>query len=340
MSKFIAMGEMMMRLTPPDNLRFEQTDSLIVMYGGDESNVTVSLANLGIDCAFITKLPNNPFGYSAINSLRACGINTQHIALGGERIGLNFYEIGASIRPSRVFYDRKWSSISEADISDFDFNNIFKNADWFHTSGITPALSERAAKLAEKALKTAKEHNVTVSIDLNYRNKLWTQEKAIAVMTDLMKYVDVCIGSEEDAEMCLGFKPKDTDVYKGKLSIEGYKDIFTRMKDKFGFKYIATTLRESYSASDNGWSALLYDSNEFYQSKKYDIHLVDRGGGGSAFSAGLIYGFLNNKSSQETVEFATAASALKQTIYGDFNLVREDEIMDLIKGNVSGRIQR
>jgi 2-dehydro-3-deoxygluconokinase len=272
--------------------------------------------------------------------LRAYGINTEYIALGGERIGLNFYEIGASIRPSRVFYDRKWSSISEADISDFDFDKIFKDAHWFHTSGITPALSEKAAKLTEKALKTAKEHNLTVSIDLNYRKKLWSQEKAITIMTNLMKYVDVCIGNEEDAEMCLGFKPKDTEVYKGKLSIEGYKDIFARMKDKFGFKYIATTLRESYSASDNGWYSLLYDNNEFYQSKKYNIHLVDRGGGGSAFSAGLIYGFLKNKSPRETVEFATAASALKQTILGDFNLVREDEVMDLIKGNTSGRIQR
>jgi 2-dehydro-3-deoxygluconokinase len=340
MSEFISMGEVMMRLTPPDNLRFEQASALKIMYGGDEANVAVSLAHFGIDCAFVTKLPENPFGHAAINYLRRYGINTDFVVLGGDRIGLNFYEIGAAMRPSRVIYDRSGSAISKADADDFDFDAIFRGTSWFHISGITPALGEGATKLTEAALNSAKKHDVTISVDLNYRRKLWSPEKAKRVMTSLMKYVDVCIGNEEDTQITLGLKPDKTEVYKGKLNIEGYKSVFKKMKDTYGFKYIGTTLRESYSASDNGWSCLVFDGREFYHSKKYNIHLVDRGGGGSAFAAGLIYGLMRGKSTEETTEFAAASSALKQTIWGDFNLVTVAEVEELMKGDASGRIQR
>ena len=340
MSQVITMGENMMRLTPPDNLRFEQTTSFNVMYGGDEANVAVSLSIFGIDSAFTTKLPKNPLGEAVINSLKRYGVNTDFIVRGGSRIGINFYEIGAAIRPSKVVYDRSGSSIAGAEVSDFDFDKIFKGAKWFHVSGITPALSERTTKITEKAMITAKQKGLTVSVDLNYRRKLWSPERAREVMTPLMEYVDICIGNEEDTEMTLGFKPKGTDVYKGKLNLKGYKEIFYKMKEKFNFKIIGTTLRESYSASDNGWSTFVYDGKDFYHSRKYDIHLVDRGGGGCSFAAGLIYGLLTGLTIKEANEFAAATSALKQTIYGDFNLVSVDEVMNIIKGDKSGRIQR
>jgi 2-dehydro-3-deoxygluconokinase len=340
MSQVITMGEIMMRLTPPDKLRFGQSDYFNVLYGGDEANVAISLSIFGVDCAFITKLPKNPFGEAAINSLKRYGVNTFFIARGGNRIGINFYEIGAAIRPSKVVYDRSGSAITEAEISDFDLDKIFTDAKWFHVSGITPALSEKTTKLTEKAMATAKQKGLTVSIDLNYRRKLWSPERARKVMTPLMEYVDICIGNEEDTEMSLGFKSKGTDVYKGELNLNGYKEIFYKMKEKFNFKIIGTTLRESYSASDNGWSTLLYDGKDFYHSRKYDIHLVDRGGGGCSFAAGLIYGLLTKLQIKEANEFAAAASALKQTIYGDFNLVSVDEVMNIIRGDKSGRIQR
>jgi 2-dehydro-3-deoxygluconokinase len=340
MSDFISLGEIMLHLSPSPYLKLEQASSLMASYGGAECCVTISLANFGIDCAFATKLPNNPLGKSAVRLLKSFGVNTENIIFGGNRIGIFFYELGTSIRPSKVFYDRLNSSIAEADISDFDFDNIFKNGKWFHITGITPALSDKSALLTEECLKKAKSNNLTVSMDLNYRSKLWSKEKAQLVMSKLMKYVDICIGNEEDAEMALGFKPKDSDILKGKIDIKGYKDIFKRIQEKFGFKFIATTLRESYSASDNGWSALVYNGTDFYESKKYDIHLVDRSGGGDSFAAGLIYSFMNNKSLAEATEFAVAASALKQTILGDYNLAGVNEVLSVIEGNISGRIQR
>jgi 2-dehydro-3-deoxygluconokinase len=334
------LGEMMLRLMPAGNLRIEQASSFDAIYGGDESIVAVSLARFGIPTAYITKLPDNPIGRAALNHLRSHGVNAEHICTGGERLGLNFYENGAAVRPSKVIYDRRHSAIAEAELSDFDFDAIFEKAEWFHVSGITPALSDKTAALTEKAMSVAKQHGLTVSVDLNYRRKLWSPEKARHVMTGLMQYVDVCIGNEEDAEITLGFKPANTDVFKGEIDIEGYQDIFRQMKDRFGFKYVASTLRESHSASDNGWSALVYDGENFYHSRRYEIHLVDRGGGGASFAAGLIYGILNHMSLPETTEFAVAASALKQTILGDFNLVTVDEVMQLMKGDTSGRVQR
>lgn len=340
MAKVVTMGEMMARMMPSDTLRIEQTSRFEVFYGGDESIVATSLARFGLDSFYVTKLPKNPLGMAARNHLRAQGVNTDYLVFGGERLGLNFYEAGASVRPSIVIYDRQHSAFADALESEFDFEKIFNQADWFHVSGITPALSEKTASITEKALSTAKKMGVTVSVDLNYRRKLWSPEKAREIMTHLMKYVDVCIGNEEDAEIMLGFKPKDTDIYGGTLNIEGYKEIFRQMQETFKFKIIASTLRESISASDNGWSALVFDGEDFYQSRKYDIHLIDRGGGGASFSAGLIYGFLSGMPPHEVTEFAVAASALKQTILGDFNLVNVEEVMQLMKGDTSGRVQR
>lgn len=340
MKKIVTMGEIMLRLSTPGFERFVQAETFNVVYGGGEANVAVSLSNYGYDAYFVSKLPQNDIGQAAINHLRRFGVKTDYIARGGDRVGIYYLESGASMRPSKVIYDRAHSSISEAETSDFNFDEIFKNASWFHFSGITPALGENAAKLTEEALKTAKKHGVTVSVDLNYRKNLWTPEQAQKVMTNLMQYVDVCIGNEEDAEKVLGFKPGETDVTSGELELEGYKNIFKQMKDKFGFKYVVSSLRESYSASDNGWSACAYDGDEFYHSRKYDIRIVDRVGGGDSFASGVIYGLLEGKNFKDALEFSVAASALKHTIHGDFNLVSVAEVENLLKGDASGRVQR
>jgi 2-dehydro-3-deoxygluconokinase len=340
MKKIVTMGEIMLRLSTPGYERFVQSDSFDVVYGGGEANVAVSLANFGLDACFVTKVPKNEIGQAAVNHLRRFGVNTDYIARGGERLGIYFLETGVSMRPSKVIYDRAHSSIAEAVPEDFDFDKIFHLAEWFHFSGITPALGERAAHLTEEALKSAKKNGCTISVDLNYRKKLWSPEKAQKIMTDLMKYVDVCIGNEEDAELVLGFKPGKTDVESGELEIDGYKSIFQQMKDKFGFKYVVSSLRESYSASDNGWSACAYDGNEFYRSKKYDVRIVDRVGGGDSFAAGFIYSLLDGKDFKEALEFAVAASALKHTVPGDFNMVSVEEVKNLVMGDASGRVQR
>lgn len=339
--KVVTMGEIMLRLSTPGYERFTQSQSFDVVYGGGEANVAVSLANYGHDAYFVSKLPTHEIGQSAVNHLRRYGVNTDYITRGGDRVGIYFLETGASMRPSKVVYDRANSAIAEAAIEDFDFDAIFEGAEWFHFSGITPAISKTAAVVTEEALKAAKRHNVTVSVDLNYRKKLWTEEEAKACMTNLMQYVDVCIGNEEDAEKVLGFKPGETDVTTGHLELDGYKSIFKQMKEAFDFKYVVSTLRESYSASDNGWSALIYNGEEFYHSKKYDVRIVDRVGGGDSFAGGLIHGLLDeNKDFTEALEFAVAASALKHTIKGDFNLVSVSEVETLANGDASGRVQR
>jgi 2-dehydro-3-deoxygluconokinase len=340
MAKIITLGEIMLRLSPPGNKRFVQSDRFDVVYGGGEANVAVSVANFGHSAYFVSKVPHHEIGQSAVNELRKYGVDTSYIVRGGERLGIYYLETGASMRPSKVIYDRAHSSIADADATEFDFDSIFKDADWFHWSGITPALSEKAAKLTLEACKAAKRHNVTVSVDLNYRKKLWTPEEAKKTMTKLMEYVDVCIGNEEDAHLVLGYKPGETDVNQGELELAGYKSIFKQMKEDLGFKYVVSTLRESYSASDNGWSALIYDGIEFYHSKKYDIRIVDRVGGGDSFAAGLIHGLLALKDMNQALEFAVGASALKHTIKGDQNLVSIDEVNSLIQGNTSGRVQR
>lgn len=340
MKKILTLGEIMLRLSSPDYQRFVQAESFDITYGGGEANVAVSLANYGYDTYFISKLPKNEIGQAAINHLRRFGVRDDYIVRGGDRVGIYYLESGVSMRPSKVIYDRANSAIAEANISDFDFDEIFRDADWFHFSGITPALGEKAARLTEEALNAAKKHGVTVSVDLNYRKNLWTPGQAQKVMTNLMQYVDVCIGNEEDAHLTLGFKPGDTDVEAGELELSGYKDIFQQMKDKFGFKYIVSSLRESYSASDNGWSACAYDGNEFYHSRKYDIRIVDRVGGGDSFASGFIYGLLEGKNFKDALEFGVAASALKHTIHGDFNMVTVAEVENLLKGDASGRVQR
>lgn len=340
MAKIVTLGEIMLRLSPEGNDRFIQSESLRIIPGGGEANVAVSLANYGHDAYFVSKLPKHEIGQIAVNGLRRYGVNTEFIARGGDRVGLYYVETGASMRPSKVIYDRAHSAIAEADPSDFDFDKIMEGAQWFHWSGITPAISDKAAELTKLACEAAKRHGVTVSVDLNFRKKLWTSEKAISVMRPLMKYVDVCIGNEEDAQLCLGFKP-DADVEGGKTDAEGYYGIFKGMMKEFGFKYVVSTLRESLSATHNGWKALIYDGKEFYQSKHYDINpIIDRVGGGDSFSGGLIHGLLTKETQGEALEFAVAASALKHTIPGDFNLVTADEVESLAGGNANGRVQR
>ena len=341
--KVVTLGEIMLRLSTPGNTRFVQSDSFDVVYGGGEANVAVSCANYGHDAYFVTKLPKHEIGQSAVNALRKYGVKTDFIARGGDRVGIYYLETGASMRPSKVIYDRAHSAIAEADAADFDFDAIMEGADWFHFTGITPAVSDAAAELTEKALIAAKKHGVKVSVDLNFRKKLWSSEKAQKVMTNLMKYVDVCIGNEEDAELVLGFKPGDTDVTSGELELAGYKSIFEQMVDKFNFEYCVSSLRVSHSASDNGWSACIYsrDTKEFYHSKEYSIHpIVDRVGGGDSFAGGVICGMLDGKNFKDALEYGVAASALKHTIPGDFNLVSRKEVETLAGGDASGRVQR
>ena len=343
MARVITMGEIMLRLSTPGNEKFIQADEFDINYGGGEANVAVSLANYGHDAAFVTKVPENAIGECAIAALRKYGVDTKFIAKGGERLGIYFLETGASMRASNVVYDRAHSSIATAKAEDFDFDAIFEGADWFHFTGITPAVSDEAAEVTEAALKAAKAHGVTVSVDLNFRKKLWSSEKAQKVMTNLMQYVDVCIGNEEDAEKVLGFKPGNTDVTSGELELAGYVDIFKQMVDKFNFKYVISSLRESYSASNNGWSACIYsrDDKEFYHSKKYTINpIVDRVGGGDSFAGGVICGFVDGKNYKDALEYGVAASALKHTIPGDFNLVTRADVDSLVGGDGSGRVQR
>ena len=340
MAKIITLGEIMLRLSPIGNNRFLRGDEFRIIPGGGEANVAVSLANYGHDAYFVSKLPQHEIGQIAVNALRRYGVHTKWIARGGDRVGLYYAETGASMRPSKVIYDRAHSAIAEATPDDFNFDAIMEDAQWFHWSGITPAISDRAAELTKQACEAAKCHGVTVSVDLNFRKKLWTSEKAIAVMRPLMQYVDVCIGNEEDAQLCLGFKP-DADVEGGKTDASGYHTIFKQMAQEFGFKYVASTLRESFSATHNGWKALIYDGTHFYESKRYDIEpIIDRVGGGDSFSAGLIHGLLTKDNQAEALEFAVAASALKHTINGDFNLVSIEEVEALMAGNANGRVQR
>ncbi|PWG78258.1 sugar kinase [Pararcticibacter amylolyticus] len=338
--KVVTLGEIMMRLSTPGFERFVQSDSFDVTYGGGEANVAVAVSNYGLNGVFVSKVPDNALGQAAINHIRRYGVDTQFVAKGGKRLGIYFLETGASMRASQVIYDRADASIADVDVSEFDFDKIFEGADWFHTTGITPALSDKAAALTEAALKAAKAKGITTSIDLNYRKKLWSKEKAREVMTNLCQYVDVCIGNEEDAETTLGFKAEGTDITKGELNLGGYKSVFQQMKEKFGFKYIASTLRESHSASDNGWSALVYDGNEFYHTKQYQVRIVDRVGSGDSFASGFIYGLVTGMPMGEAAEFGVGASALKHTIPGDLNHATLSEVQTLIKGDASGRVQR
>ncbi|KLU69874.1 MAG: hypothetical protein RHS_4315 [Robinsoniella sp. RHS] len=338
--KVITFGEIMLRLAPEGYYRFVQAENYGATYGGGEANVAVSLANYGLDAAFVTKLPKHEIGQAGVNLLRRFGVDTSYITRGGDRVGIYFLEKGASQRPSKVIYDRAGSSIAAATTADFDWDQIFEGAEWFHFTGITPALGDNVTEICLEACKKAKEKGITVSCDLNYRNKLWSKEKAGQVMGELCKYVDVCIANEEDASDVFGIKAANTDVTSGKVNHEGYKDVAKQLAKRFGFSKVAITLRGSISANDNNWAAMLYDGTDFYFSKSYLMHIVDRVGGGDSFGGGLIYACLNDFAPQQTIEFAVAASCLKHTIEGDFNQVSVDEVMKLAGGDGSGRVQR
>ena len=338
--RVVTFGELMLRLQPENYLRFVQSDKLEATFGGAEANVAVSLANFGADACFVTKLPTHEIGQSAVNSLRKYGVDTSKIVRGGDRVGIYYCEKGASQRPSKVIYDRKYSAIATASEDDFDWDDIFSGADWFHFTGITPALSDNMAKITLEAVKAAKDNGLTVSCDLNFRKKLWTSEKACAVMSDVLKHVDVCIANEEDAKDVFGIEAENTDVESGKLNEEGYVSVAKQLTDRFGFKAVAITLRESLSASDNNWSGMLYVANRAFFGKKYHMHIVDRVGGGDSFGAGLIYALTNDFGARDAIEFAVAASCLKHSVEGDYNMVSKEEVLNLARGNASGRVQR
>ncbi|NLC93313.1 MAG: sugar kinase [Treponema sp.] len=340
MGKIITFGEIMIRLAPEGYYRFVQADKYGATYGGGEANVAVSLANFGMDAAFVTKLPSHEIGQAGINSLRRFGVDTSLISRGGNSVGIYFLEKGASQRPSKVIYDRAGSSIALAQKSDFDWDKIFQGASWFHFTGITPALGDNVAEICLEACKKAKEKGITVSCDLNYRKKLWTREKANSVMSELCKYVDVCISNEEDAFDVFGIKASETELTSGKLNKDGYKEVAKKLAEKFNFKKVAITLRTSISANDNKWAAMLYENSNYFFSKEYNIHIVDRVGGGDSFGAGLIYAVSNNYDSQSSIEFAVAASCLKHSIEGDFNMINVSEVQTLSGGDGSGRVQR
>lgn len=340
MGKIVTFGEIMLRLAPNGYYRFFQNDQLQATFGGGEANVAVSLANFGLDAAFVTKLPDHAIGQAAVNSLRYFGVDTSKIVRGGNRVGIYYLEKGASQRGSVCIYDRAGSSIQTADVSDFNWDEIFEGAEWFHFTGITPALGENLVEICKEACIAAKNHGVKVSCDLNYRGKLWTSDQARAAMTELCKYVDVCISNEEDAKDVFGIEAENTDIYSGKLDKEGYKSVAKQLADKFGFEKVAITLRSSISASDNDWAAMLYDGKDYCFSKEYHLHIVDRVGGGDSFGAGLIYSLVTGKSTKDAVEFAVAASALKHSVEGDFNRMSVSEVEKLAKGDGSGRVQR
>lgn len=338
--KFVGFGEILLRMSPDGYLRFSQADRFNLSYSGAEGNMAVALSYMGLPAELVTKLPDNDIGRCAKRALDKWSVGTEHIAWGGDRLGLYYLERGASQRPSKVIYDRKHTAISEADPSDFNWDEIFEDAAWFHFTGITVALSENLRKICEEACIAAKRHGVKVSCDLNYRKTLWSVEQARAAMKPLMAYVDVLIANEEDAEKSLGVKAENTDVVQGKLSVDGYRALAEELTAQYGFEMVAFTLRESVSASVNNWSALLYSDGQAYVSKKYTMQIVDRVGGGDSFASGLIYACLNGYDTQDIVEFAAGASCLKHSIEYDFNLSTPEEVLNLIRGDGSGRVVR
>ncbi len=340
--KVVSFGEIMLRLSPDGYYKLFQKPELNTSFCGAEANVAVALSNFGDEAEFVTALPDNDIGRAACRELMRYGVKTDNIVYTGDRLGIFFAEKGASQRPSKVIYDRKNSAIALADPSSFDWEKIFDGADWFHITGITPALSDSLAKISVDAVKAAKKAGLTVSCDINYRSKLWSAQKARPVMTEIMKYVDVCIGNEEDAEIVFGIKAGITDVTKGQLDTDGYKKSLQTVAETFGCKIVAYSQRKSYSASDNGWSGIIYDDEkkQVYISAQYDIRITDRIGGGDAFASGLIYALHNNISPANAIETAAAAGCLDQTLEGDFCLFGINDVIDLAGGNSSGRVKR
>ena len=341
--KVITFGEIMLRLSTPGVTRFVQSQMFDATYGGGEANVAVSLSNYGLDSFYVTKLPKHEIGQAAVNHLRRFGVKDDFIVRGGDRVGIYFLETGASQRASKVIYDRANSAVAQMKKEEVDWTKVFEGASWFHWTGITPALGKNGQEALLIACETAKKMGVTISCDLNFRAKMWTEAEAQSVMKPMMKYVDICIANEEDSEKSLGLKADKTNIEAGELNEEGYFNVARKLKEQFGFKTVAITLRESYSASKNGWSALLFDEKDCkqpYRSRKYDIDIVDRVGGGDSFASGLIYGLITKENSKDALEFAVAASCLKHSIHGDFNLVSVDEVEKLIKSGGSGRVER
>lgn len=343
MARIVTFGEYMLRLSTPGFSRFLQADHFKITFGGGEANVAVALANFGEEAFFVSRFPKHEIGEAALRSLRQHGVDTRYILRGGERLGVYFLETGASQRPSKVIYDRAGSAVNDMDGSMANWDEIFENKQWFHWTGITPALGKKPQQAIVTACKAAKKAGVTISCDLNFRSKLWTEKEAQAVMNPLMEYVDVCIANEEDAQRSLGFEAGKTDVEGAELDEEGYYQLARELKSEYGFKTVAITLRESFSASMNGWSAVLHDEKDCKEparSTRYEIQIVDRVGGGDSFASGLIYGLLNKSNTKDALEYAVAASCMKHTIPGDFNLVSVDEVEKLVKSGGSGRVER
>jgi 2-dehydro-3-deoxygluconokinase len=341
-AKVVTFGEIMLRLSPPGFERLFQSPVLSATFGGGEANVAVSLSHFGLDSCYVTRLPSHAVGEAVVRALRSEGVRTDYIVRGGNRLGIYFTETGASQRASTVIYDRAHSSISEIPADAIAWDRVMDGAAWFHVTGITPALGEAGVAATKAAIAAAKKASVRISVDLNYRKKLWTEAQAQQTMRPLMRDVDIVIANEEDLQSVLGVHVEGADVTSGALQIAGYRKAVERVTQQFGPSLVAITLRESLSASDNGWSALLWDakSGTLHQSQRYAVRLVDRIGGGDSFAAGLIFGLISGRPLDQALRFAVAASALKQTIPGDFNRVSVTEVDALAKGDASGRVQR
>ncbi|HVK71875.1 MAG TPA: sugar kinase [Kofleriaceae bacterium] len=340
--KVVAFGELLLRLSPPGHERLFQSPTMSATFGGGEANVAVSLARFGLDSQFVTRLPANPVGDAAVRALRAEGVGVGGVQRGGDRVGIYFAESGASQRASLVVYDRAHSAISELEPADVPWPEVLRGAAWFHTTGITPALGPGPAACTRAALDAARAAGVPVSIDLNYRRKLWSEADAQRVMRRLVDRIDLVIANEEDLQTVLGVRIERADVTRGQLEPEAYRAAAERVVADHGVRQVAITLRESLSASDNGWSALLYDgpSRTLHRGPRYVLRLVDRIGGGDSFAAGLIFALLDGRAADDALRFAVAASALKQSIPGDFNRVSVAEVQHLVAGDQSGRVQR
>lgn len=342
MAKIVTLGEIMLRLSPPGYERFLQASSFDVQYGGAEANVAASLAQLGHHTTFLTKIPKNAIGDAAIGTLQKVGVDCSHIVRGGDRLGIYFLENGASVRPSSVIYDRANSAITNAIPEEFDFDTVFEDADLFHVSGITPVLSSQARDITFAALKSAKKHNVCISFDLNYRSKLWTDdiEGKQQMLCEMISYADICFGNARDAAKCLGYSEDGIDFINGDYSICVDETHMSNVVKKYNLKYLITTLRNSISASDNGWSAAVCDGHTLYRGKQYDLHIVDRVGGGDSFASGFLHGITSGMAMEQSLEFAIAAAAIKHTIPGDINYITEAEVLSLMESDGSGRVQR
>ncbi len=338
--RVVTFGELMLRLSPPLGTRLSNAKVFDVNFGGAEANVAVALANFGVNSCFVSALPSNDIGANALSVLRKHGVDTQFIRRIEKRMGLYYLEHGSGLRPSKVVYDRTSSAISQMKPGDLDWEQVFENTAWFHWTGITPALSDSVADLLQEGLETANKLGVKVSVDLNYRKKLWTEEQAKTRMTALMPYVDVLIGNEEDPTRIFGLTPNGTDFERGRLNVEGYEDLAESLAKQFGFEKVAITLRESISATENFWSACLFDGQKLHQGPRFHVWIVDRVGTGDAFAAGLIYACLKGKTGPEALSFGIASACLKHSVVGDFSLATVDEVETFAAGNTTGRVQR